>query len=181
MRPRILVAVAALMALSFAVGGNQTCVPVQPVERAAYFTGAGASYGECWGACRYDLTVDGSDLTLLVRTWEGDIRMDLSGDLAPRLTDAGAARAEELATALADVELQEVYGCPDCADGGACTVSLVRDGAASTHSYDCSMGPPDVLADADAFWQPIIRDLADCRENEWVTLPADVDCVPAWP
>jgi len=178
MNPRTALLMAALTALTLATTGSRTCVPVQPTEPAARFTAASASFGECWGPCRSELTVDGSDLTLLVRGWDGVVFLDLSGELAPRLTAAGAEQADALAAALLGVTLQPVYGCPDCADGGACSVSLVRDGVASTHTYDCSTGPPPVLAAADEFWQGIIDDLANCRDSPYAFVPADWDCVP---
>ena len=76
--------------------------------------------------------------------------------------------------------LREVYGCPDCADGGACTLSLLRNGAASTHTYDCSMGAPDVLAAAHEFWSGIVFDLESCQESPWAVIEADFDCIPLW-
>lgn len=179
MNRRTLLSTAALVLVSLATAGNRTCVPLQPEEPAARFTAASASYGECWGPCRYELTIDGRELSLVVRGWDGALFMELAGPSAPRLTDAGAARADELAAALRGVELQPVYGCPDCADGGSCSLSIVRDGVASTHTYDCSFGPPPVLAAADEFWQGILHDLAECRPNPNVTLPVDLECVPA--
>jgi hypothetical protein len=49
---------------------------------------------------------------------------------------------------------------------------------ATTHRYDCSGGPPAVLAAAHEFWQGILRDLEQCEVSPYYELPVDFECVP---
>ena len=177
-----LLSVSALLLVGVALSGNRTtCIPIEPTApTTAYFTGAGAAFGECWGPCDRELRIDGATMSFLVRGWDNRVFLDLSGDLAVQLTAAGRARAEDLALSLLEADLLPRYGCPDCADGGDCFVSLVREGVASTHHYDCSMGVPDVLRPAHDFWQGIMDELASCEESDFLTAPAGWDCVPVW-
>lgn len=159
-------------------GGAVLCTKRACISAA--FTGASHTFGECWGPCRYELTIADGALALVVSNWDGTVYRDLTGERAGRFTDAGAARAMELAVALLGVELPETYGCPDCADGGNCAVSLLRDGVASEHHYDCAGGPPPALEEADAFFDAVIDTLTACADSEWVELPVDIECAPLW-
>lgn len=92
-----------------------------------------------------------------------------------RLTPVGHARIRALAAALVGVNLDAVYGCPDCADGGAAGIDLLRGDVASNHIYEYGH-PPVVLADADTFLQGLITSLAACQSTPAVTV--DPACVP---
>ncbi|MCB9536579.1 MAG: hypothetical protein H6704_09970 [Myxococcales bacterium] len=160
-------------------GGGGLCLENR---RDPIVAGGGNSFGECLEGCVSDLRIEGSPLDV-----EGacDVTTlticDNGGPDAPctthggTLTVAGHDRARALGAALVGVELAERYGCPDCADGGASTVQLVRAGAASAHEYETG-NPPDVLADADAFVQGLMNALRTCQATEHVR-PAP-DCQP---
>ena len=73
------------------------------------------------------------------------------------------------------MNLLEVYGCPDCADGGARTLDLVRDGVRTSHRYEASQTPVE-LSDADALVRALIQDLRACESSVWVDVPPG--CAP---
>jgi hypothetical protein len=136
-------------------------------------TAAGKSFGMCAGECDFRLAIDTYDpdapsachaVTLEICGW--------GPEPCPRtntgvLTPEGHRLSHELAKGLVGVKLDEVYGCPDCADGGASSVTLLRDGSASTHAYDFG-SPPAVLADVDAFTAGLLEALSACASNEYI-------------
>jgi hypothetical protein len=90
------------------------------------------------------------------------------------LTSQGAARLESLATSLPE-DLQETYGCPDCADGGASFLALLRDSDSHRSEYEYG-NPPAELAAIDAFLKEVMDALGQCRATADVTL--DGSCTP---
>lgn len=91
------------------------------------------------------------------------------------LTAAGQTQADSIATALVGVNLLAVYGCPDCADGGASYVDVTRQGVLSSHAYEFYNPPPE-LVDADAFITDVFGGLRSCAATTYVT--PDASCVP---
>jgi hypothetical protein len=133
---------------------------------------AGWSYGMCAGYCRADLIVIGQRLYMQGSDNRPDepIFVNLG-----TLTDVGAV---QLSAALASVDpasLKDIYGCPDCADGGAAYVGLIAAGQGSRH--DMPFGDPPVeLAELYELTQSFIGTLEGCRSDRFVTV--DADCVP---
>jgi hypothetical protein len=139
----------------------------------SWITGGGYSFGECLGACQWDLSIaaDTGVVVLTVTGWDSDEPYAVNSGT---LTDQGLAMAEDIAVGLVGVVLEETYGCPDCADGGASWVALNRDGVLSTHNYEFDEAPA-VLDGADGFVQGLIDDLLDCKAVSEMT--PDVGCV----
>ena len=138
----------------------------------------GRSFGECLGSCFFNVTIDASDdgacdvAALTICQSDGiDCREPQRGTLTP----AGHARARELAAALVGVSLMPVYGCPDCADGGASFATIRRAGSESEHSWEFS-NAPSVLTDVDTFVQGLVDTLRTCTSNEHVDVAPE--CVP---
>lgn len=144
----------------------------QPDAAGTRLVAAGWSFGMCGGYCRADLIVMGQRLYLQGSdNWPDEpIFVNLG-----TLTGVGAAR---LSAALASVDpaaLKEIYGCPDCADGGAAYVGLLAAGQGSRH--DMPFGdPPAELAELYELTQSLIGALEGCRSTPLVT--ADADCEP---
>lgn len=90
------------------------------------------------------------------------------------LTRQGHDEARAAAIALQGLRLLPRYGCPDCADGGASEIEVMRDGTASTHVYEFN-GPPVELEAADALVQGLIDDLRACTGSARVQI--DGSCV----
>ena len=148
--------------------GGGTCVPAAGKSR---ITGGGSSFGMCGGACKTDLALVEDVAQVMTSSWSGEIFTMNSGTL----TAEALAQSEALATALVGVSLQDVYGCPDCADGGASYIDLLRDDVASHHAYEF-WNPPPALEDADAFVYQINEALLSCAADALVT--PDAGCVP---
>ena len=154
---------------------NTPCTPFSEVMPEMYgLLGGGYWFGECWGACRGDLVVNVSELTLILTGWDDTSFLNNSGEL----TDLGLTTSAALVGELADVELQSVYGCPDCADGGGFYVTIRRDDLESRHEYNFG-GPPDVLDDLDEFVRGLIDALTTCTVTPHV-VPGE-GCVPFEP
>lgn len=86
---------------------------------------SGTSYGFCVGYCITELSVEGHEATLVYRS----SRMT---DLAPiqhqrTLSAAERGRLDQALDRRALRRADEVYGCPDCADGGAEWVGATWD------------------------------------------------------
>ena len=116
-------------------------------------------FGECRKGCSATATIGGSGLV--------EVRIQDSGDQAPhvyvgQLTPEGYREATTYSTF--DVtEMKEVFGCPDCADGGAGFLT-------STSSLPVTIAfeygrPPTELRDAFSFVDGIIRTVITCGED----------------
>ena len=162
------------------------CLPIPEEEiclaksRDPIIVSASRSFGECWGECKYDLTIAQSPLeamhvcdvvSLSVCGWDQTCPRENQGALTP----LGHARARALAAELLDTKLQKTYGCPDCADGGASGFALRRYGQVSSHTYEFS-NPPEVLAELDLFSQGLIDALNLCKPNDNIEVASG--CVP---
>jgi hypothetical protein len=132
---------------------------------------AGWSFGFCIGPCRGTLEVTGDAVTLRVTDRTGN--QTLAGNAA-RLTGRGSARLAGAAAALPK-DMEERYGCPDCADGGASFILVLRQGAARRTEYEYG-NPPSELAEADAVLADLIQALRECRQSSDLTI--EPGCVP---
>jgi hypothetical protein len=105
----------------------------------------GTSFGECIGYCSQVLVVTSSGSRL--------IRSGYDAQSYPTITrerELPAGRWDELREYLgrSDIAgLDEVYGCPDCADGGAEWVELETDGSIERVTFEFGH-PPTKLQDA---------------------------------
>lgn len=130
--------------------------------------GGGTYFGECFGACKMDVTVDGDQVNFVAGNWDDTIYVDNDGTL----TAAGLAKSKELAAALVGVELEEVYGCPDCADGGGAYVLLRRNGVDSKHDYPFGQ-PFTALTGCDDFVTELKTALAGCQSTDNIIVGDD--------
>lgn len=133
---------------------------------------AGWSFGMCAGYCVADLVISGDDLVLTGTTWTAE---------SPLLVNRGSLTPEGRAALDASLEgldlgaLEPVYGCPDCADGGAAYLELGEAGM--TQRVQMEFGaPPEPLAESYALAMSFIDALEACQSTELV-LVAD-DCAP---
>jgi hypothetical protein len=151
--------------------------PSAPTGDEFAIVGGGSSFGMCFGYCVTELEIDGTALVLTRRAWEG-----ISGDGFPdqvvegELTAAGRTRLDAIEAELAATSLQETYGCPDCADGGAGWIE-VRDAAGERRSTFDHQGPPEALGAADRLLRGWVDTLRECESDADVT--STEDCEPA--
>ena len=103
----------------------------------------GTSFGMCAGYCREDLAVDSMHVRLTRSAWRAELPQSVAqrpfdGDSLARLLraiDIDALRA-----------LQPVYGCPDCADGGAEYVELQTATFTKRVEYEFGREPEQLRA-----------------------------------
>lgn len=149
---------------------GETC---PDASRDAIVLGGVRAFGFCADGCVSTLNIDASPLDVAGACDVVTVEVCDGGQInctqaSGTLSAAGHDEARQVARALAGVTLDTVYGCPDCADGGASTVRLVRQGSYTEHTYDFG-GPPQVLEAADALVQGLIDDLRACRSSSRVT------------
>ncbi len=146
------------------------------VDERFFISGGGKSFGECTGECRFELAThinsSGNCATATLTVYGiTDVTRTNTGEL----TALGTALVSGLAVELAGVSLEQVYGCPDCADGGAGRLTLTRDSNAFATAYEFRQ-PPEILKRADDFIAAVMVDLDECENSEYVVPSAS--CVP---
>lgn len=150
-------------------------VGMPPKDADASWTGASWSFGMCGGFCMAELRVGGSDLELTGHDWTNEVPLFVNrGSLtaeAERLVDGELSRLE-------GVTLLSVYGCPDCADGGAASLSLDRNGVVSRHDVPFGQ-PPAPLAGLYQLAMDVMGDLQVCADTDLVVVDQDCEVVEA--
>jgi hypothetical protein len=147
------------------------CMEEGPTSSSAQLLDAGWSFGFCIGPCISELAISGDVLTLRVSDRQRNVIAENRG----RLTPQGSARLSAIAASL-PADLAEQYGCPDCADGGASWVTVVRDGNSRRTQYEHGNPPPPLQA-ADEFLSTLITALRECRGISDMTLLAGCTAV----
>ncbi len=132
----------------------------------ASLVGAGWSFGMCGGYCNADLVIDGEQLVLTGWNRITDEALYVNRGA---LTPAALERIDAELGRLGGLELDPVYGCPDCADGGAAYLVLSRDGVVSRHDTEFGR-PPEVLADLEGLAMSMIDALETCASDDLVTV-----------
>ena len=132
----------------------------------------GTSFGMCFGFCTRTVAFEGPTASLTATTNEGEERRALG-----TLTDEGVAALADVLEGLDPNALQPVYGCPDCADGGAARVVLTDGGGPLESTYDFG-GPPPELAALDTWGATVLDALVTCQANELVEPKADCEPLP---
>jgi len=143
-------------------------VPLQP----PVLFEAGWSFGECGGLCFGDLQLlPGASVLYTLGSWEGTDSWSLSAALS-------AAGEGELVSLVATVNysaLDPVYGCPDCADGGASTLTWHEIPLSFTTAYEFG-NPPTPLVSLDDAVREVMAEAATCSFAYWLVDPGN--CVP---
>lgn len=129
---------------------------------------SGTSYGECFGYCIFELRLDNGDAIYKANGWEqynnefpNLILLDnLSQNYWQQLVD------------LIDFEyfysLDDVYGCPDCADGGAEFIEIIYDGVSKQVTFNA-------YTEIDGI-QELTLSLRSLREDYWNQINQNQEC-----
>lgn len=131
--------------------------------------GAGWSFGFCLGYCMADLVIAGDELTVTGGDREAAAPLYVNRGT---LTAEGRARLDAALAALDGVVLDPVYGCPDCADGGAAYLDIARGGSVERVSMEFD-SPPEVLAELYATSMSLVGALETCQSSELVEVATD--------
>ena len=151
---------------------GRLAIGVETAVEEASLVEAGWSFGMCLGFCNADLAIQREGLVLTARDREKQEPLYVNSG---SLTVVGLERIGAAVEHLSAVALDPVYGCPDCADGGASYLVLEREGVSVRHDMEFG-SPPEVLAELQGLAMEVIEALETCGSNELVTV-AD-DCVP---
>ena len=140
-----------------------------PAEEASFIAGGGSSFGECGGYCVTELEIVGTAATLRQESNDGEPPRITTGEL----TVDGQAALTAANSEISGVEFEEVYGCPDCADGGAEHVAIMApDGSIQKVLFEYG-NPPAALTDGSELLRQVTQSLTSCVSNEFVDVGAD--------
>jgi hypothetical protein len=103
----------------------------------------GSSFGMCAGYCREELQIDGEVVRLTRRSWSATQPERVEEQ--PFTGDAWRALVQRVTAAQVD-RLQDVYGCPDCADGGAEYVEVENGDSRKRVTFEYGSGPGQLRA-----------------------------------
>ena len=129
---------------------------------------SGTSYGECFGYCIFELELDNGDAIYKANGWEQynnefpDLILidNLSQNYWQQLVD------------LIDFEyfylLDDMYGCPDCADGGAEFIEIIYDGISKQVTFEA-------YTEIDGI-QELTISLRSLREVYWDQINQNHEC-----
>lgn len=141
-------------------------VGAEPGPAGASLGGAGRSFGMCMGYCSADLVIDGDSLALTGRQHMVDDPLFVNHGA---LTTSAQERIAAALSSLEGVVLEPVYGCPDCADGGAAYLTISVNGVASRHDMELG-SPPLELTDLHGLAMAMIDALERCASNDLVVV-----------
>jgi len=129
---------------------------------------SGTSYGECWGYCVFELELDNSNALFTSSSWGNwyDEFLDLL------LEDNLSQEEWQQLVALIDFEyfqsLDDVYGCPDCADGGAEFIEIIYEGVTKQVTFEA-------YTEIDGIQELTIL-LRDLRAEYWNQINENQEC-----
>lgn len=127
---------------------------------------SGTSYGECWGYCVFELELDNSNALFTASGWGWYEFPDLL------LEDDLSQEMWQQVIEFIDFEyfqsLDDVYGCPDCADGGAEFIEIIYDGVAKQVTFDA-------YTEIDGIQELTIL-LRDLRDEYWNQINENQAC-----
>ena len=127
---------------------------------------SGTSYGECWGYCVFELQIDNSNAFFTASGWGWYEFPDLL--LEDNLSQEMWQQIIELIDFEYFQSLDDVYGCPDCADGGAEFIEIIYDGVAKQVTFDA-------YTEIDGIQELTIL-LRDLRDEYWNQINENQEC-----
>lgn len=155
--------------LAVVLNGDQVGT-IEPGEgRSPALAGAGWSFGFCLGSCAADLEIDGDELVVTGRGRADEPPLYVNRG---SLTDEGRARLDDAMAGLSEASLEPVYGCPDCADGGAAWLEFVSGGESQRVEMEYG-DPPDALADVYGIAMALIDAVEACESDPLVVVAGD--------
>ena len=106
---------------------------------------SGESFGFCAGYCRHELELDGTAIRFKAlpglggpqpaeRFYEGELDQELWNELLKALNETTVR------------QLDDVIGCPDCADGGAEWIEIEDESGKKRVTFEYGNGPDEIKA-----------------------------------
>ncbi len=100
----------------------------------------GTSFGECLGYCAHNMTIQKDSIFFSKSGWNmQDVLPDESAkeNISPEYWNALLEKIDFEAF----IELDDVIGCPDCADGGAGWIEITKNNQSHRVTFDLQMKP----------------------------------------
>ncbi len=160
---------------SAAVGTSYVGECADDLSGGAMWRSATVMFGFCAGECSFKMTRDTSEPTQVLYEVCDNVGANCADPLLLELTEAGFAQLRDAQAQLRDATLQDVYGCPDCADGGATSFTLETEAGTSEHVYEYAY-PPEELTLLDEFIMDMYSSVQTCEDGKFYTLISD--CTP---
>ncbi|MCX6227268.1 MAG: hypothetical protein NTV01_21405 [Bacteroidia bacterium] len=103
----------------------------------------GTSFGECMGYCKRDISITSDKIVFTKSGWDNSVKtkhcdQDIADDDFSDLT--GKIDLQDFK------DLDEVIGCPDCADGGAEWIRIVTPDSDKKVTFEYGNEPDEVKA-----------------------------------
>jgi len=127
---------------------------------------SGTSYGECWGYCVFELELDNSNALFTASGWGWYEFPDLF--LEDNLSQEMWQQIIELIDFEYFQSLDDVYGCPDCADGGAEFIEIIYEGVTKQVTFEA-------YTEIDGIQELTIL-LRDLRDEYWNQINENQEC-----
>ncbi|MCA9734159.1 MAG: hypothetical protein H6696_09195 [Deferribacteres bacterium] len=102
----------------------------------------GTSFGMCVGYCKRTLQIEGKTATIYAESWRPEDYPKQKHEFA--LTDAEWDSLQALLTVTDMSGLEEVIGCPDCADGGAEWLAIKQDKKVHRSTFNYGANIPEI-------------------------------------
>ena len=123
------------------------------------------SFGECIGACAGEVRIQPGAEALTIRLWlydhEGETLFSEGGEI----TNEGLVAWEAAWDGLSSLApLEEIYGCPDCDDGGAAGLEVTEDGNVKFIAYHFEDVPAE-MERVDLFYKGIRQSILSCTDS----------------
>ncbi len=130
---------------------------------------ATVSFGLCAGDCRFNMTRSTTDPVQVLFEVCDNLGTTCRQEVMLQLNEAGLRQLQSAQDQLRMVTLEDVYGCPDCADGGATAFTIEAESGESSHSYEFR-NPPDELTELDAFLMDMYDSMLACEDGAYYTI-----------
>ncbi len=139
------------------------------VELGAMWRSATVSFGFCAGQCSFKMTRDTAEPSQVLFEICDNVGTMCEAPITLALTNDGLRKLGEAQMQLRSATLEEVYGCPDCADGGATAFSIETEKGTSTHTYEYSNPPADTSV-LDEFVMDMYQGVRQCQDGKFYTI-----------
>jgi hypothetical protein len=133
------------------------------------------SFGECLGECAFRIERNQDDPQQILFDACDYQEMSCERSVVLELNDEGMLLLQEAQREFRGPTLEERYGCPDCADGGATLVRLESSDGITEHEYEYST-PPSVFESLDALMLDIHVAMDDCSAGAYFSVVGE--CTP---
>lgn len=108
---------------------------------------SGESFGFCVGYCRHELELTDEQMRIFSTSWVSDQHPDRMAEAS--IDEEKWNEIQAMINLEAFGELDDLYGCPDCADGGSEWIEIQADSVVKRVTFEYRNAPSEIGALAD--------------------------------